>query len=356
MLRGVQLHVLRRARASTLFHLRRRRTALHRLTRRFLRQAYSSRVKRVARYKLSVPPAPRTRRYIKERMRRLKSYLQRRPRRLARLKRVLARAVPERHVRRQLHRIVRQVSAALVSDLPAPRSTHFSLRRGRELQNAIYTTRKNRGRQQYSMLYSRHAVATLGRARLAIVRLLRLERRRSQQVARARYLRRVRPGKAAARRVRRIPRGRASRRSRRRWFLRRLPHPLHAPLPLQAYRRGQRKQRPLPPRRAKLRYPRTVRRILRLQRANRRVKQRFKFRRICTGVRPQLRFALSRQASAHKLSARPLALLGHRVRWIRARTIVHHLLQRVMGAPSHPAAFRRWLLAERVQTQLKTFA
>jgi len=339
-----------------LFHLRRRRTVLHRLTRQFLRRAYNSRVKRVARYKLPVSPAPRTRRYIKGRMRRLKSYLQRRPRRLAHLKRVLARAVPERHVRRQLHRIVRQVSAALVHNLPAPRSMHFNLRRGRDLQNLIYTTRKKRGRQQYSKLYSRHTMATLGRTRLAILRLLRLERRRSQQAARGRYLRRARPRKAAVRRARRIPRGQATRRSRRRWFLRRLPRPLHTPLPLQAYRRGQRKRLPLLPRRAKLRYPRTVRRILRLQRANRCAKQRFKFRRICTGVRPQLRFVLSHQAPTHKLPTRPRALLDHRVRWAGAHTTVRRLLQRVMGAPSHPSAFRKWLQVKRVQTQLETFA
>lgn len=351
----MQLHALRRARTSVLFHLRRRRTVLHLLTRQFLRRAYNSRVRRVARYKLPASPAPRTRRYIKERMRRLKSYLQRRPRRLVRLKQVLARAVPERPVRRQLHRIVRQVSAALARNLPAPRRAHVSLRRGRELQNIIYTTRKKGSRQQYSKLYSKHTMAALGRARLAIVRLLRLERRRSQQAAHVRYLRRAHPRKAAARRARRIPRGQAPRRSRRRWFLRCLPRPLHTSLPLQAYRRGQGKRRPLPLRRAKLRYPRAVRRILRLQRANRRVKQRFKFRRICTGVRPQLRFVLSRQASTHKLSTRPRAYLGHPVRWAFAYGIVHRLLQRVMVAPSRPAALRKWLQAERVQTQLKTF-
>lgn len=111
-LRTGRLRALRCARTTVLFFLRRRRTGLIRRTRRLLRLAYNSRVKRVARYKICVSPAPSTRRQIKERMRLLKSYLQRRPRRRAKLKRTLALAVPERRVRRQLHRLVRHVSAA----------------------------------------------------------------------------------------------------------------------------------------------------------------------------------------------------------------------------------------------------
>lgn len=213
---AVQLRALGRARAFVLFHLRRRRTGLLRRTRRLLRQAYNSRAKRVVRYKVRVSPVPQTRRRIKERMQRLKSYLQRRPRRLARLKRILARAVPEQRVRRQLHRLVRRMSATAARSLPAPRNTYFNLRRGGDLQNSIYTTHKKRGRRQYSKLYNRYMMTSLGRTRLAVVRFLRLERRRLQQEARARHLRPAYYRKTTARRARRAQRRQAPRRPRRR--------------------------------------------------------------------------------------------------------------------------------------------
>lgn len=208
VLRVSALHVghmreLRRARDAVLLHLRRRRTGLIRKARRLLRQTYNSRVKRVARNKIRVSLVPQTRRRIKERMQRLKSYLQRRPRRLVQLKRVLARAVPEHRVRRQLHRLVRRISATVVRSLPAPRSKHFNLRRGGDLQNIIYTARKKRGHRQYSKLYGRYTMTSLGRARLAVIRFLRLERQRSQQKACARRLRPTYYRKTAARRARR---------------------------------------------------------------------------------------------------------------------------------------------------------
>jgi hypothetical protein len=121
--------------------------------------------------------------------------------------------------------------------------------------------------------------------------------------------------------------------------------------PYRSNRRGPRKQRPLPLQRAKLRYPRAVRRILRLQQANRRVKQQFKHRRVLSVIRPVQHFVYSlgmrpRRANL-RVRRRKLAAVGAKVR---------HLLCRISHTASRPSKVREYLRSKRVQSLFKTFA
>ena len=273
-------------------------------------------------------PTPLVRRMLASRSQTLQTYLRRRRRRFVRFKCAASQAAPERRVRSYLHRLVRRLTVAMGRGLRVSASRQLCIYRNRDLRGMAYALRKNRGHLQYSRLYNRHIMAMLGRTRLAAIRYLRFQRQFIPRKGRA-YPRVRRVGGRSGRCSPRPPR-------RRRWFLRRAHL---APCPPRHRRHGRRKQLSQPPRRTKLRYPGVVRRILRLQKINRRIKRSFSFQRCPISTRPRLRFTRRRQ----------------RYEQIYVGAAAQRLLRRTANTPLSSAIVYQRLQLRRHQARLRTF-